>query len=84
VAMVGPILGDERFVPALLKGIRDLYKDTSTTDMALIVSDHASLVNKLKGFGFQPAFELGAMTMDGVPMPGDRNLYLGLIHPTLG
>lgn len=84
MASVGPILGDEACVLELLQGIRDAQPSSSATDLSLIVSDHPSLVETLKSAGFQTIFELGAMTMDAVPLPGDRNRYLGLIHPTLG
>lgn len=83
ICTVGPILGKEEFLLPLLHGIRNEYAGT-TKEMALIVSDHANVVETLKSAGFNIAFELGAMTMDGVPMPGKRDLYLGLIHPTLG
>lgn len=82
--MVGPILGGEQYVPSLFQNIQDKCKGDKDMEVALIVSDHAGLVSQLKKLGFQTAFELGAMTLNGVPMPGDRNLYLGLIHPTLG
>lgn len=82
LAMVGPILGPEASVPALLQGA---LPATTATELALIVADHPTLVQTLKEAGFETAFELGAMTMDGAPLPGERDdYYMGLIHPTLG
>mmetsp|Transcript_11948 Transcript_11948/g.14439 ORF Transcript_11948/g.14439 Transcript_11948/m.14439 type:complete len:305 (+) Transcript_11948:74-988(+) len=80
---VGPILGQEEYVPTLLQGIRESLPPR-VTDMVLIVSDHPSLVKTLADVGFEIVFEVGAMTMRGPPLPGERDLYLGLIHPTLG
>ena len=84
LATVGPVLGQEESVHALLHGIKDSLLSASATDMALIVSDHSSLVQTLTKAGFETSFELGAMTMNGLSMPGERDLYLALIHPTLG
>ena len=52
--------------------------------MALIVLDHAPLVQALRQAGFVTVFELATMTLHGSPFPGERDLYLGIIHPTLG
>jgi GNAT superfamily N-acetyltransferase len=81
--MVGPILGHEEYMPTLLHAIRDHYSP-EVEKMALIVSDHPSIVERLQNAGFVTKSALGAMTLNGVPMPGERNLYLGLIHQTLG
>lgn len=87
---IGPILGEEQHVPGLLRAVADHYLDQEGTDMvtvdemALIISEHASLVGTLRDCGFETAFELGAMTLNGRDLPGRRELYLGLIHPTLG
>eukprot|EP00977_Amphora_coffeiformis_P000784 scaffold162_cov176-Amphora_coffeaeformis.AAC.44 len=84
--MVGPIIGDEAHVPDLLQAIGDEHagETTAVEEMALIISDHTSLVETLKQGGFRQMFELGAMTLNGKSLPGRRELYLGLIHPTLG
>ena len=88
--MIGPIIGNEQYVPILLQSIKEHYKgkgnaaDNAPTEVALIVSDHPSLVGTLTKIGFNTVFELGAMTLHGIPMPGNRDKYLGLIHPTLG
>ena len=87
--MVGPIIGEEALLPKLLDAIGEHYtasKSSTVTEIALIVSDHAQLVQTLTNAGFTTAFELGAMTLNGIPMPGknSRDMYLGLIHPTLG
>ena len=85
--MVGPIIGEEEHVPNLLQAIRDYYEaetPAAVDEMALIISDHDSLVETLSQAGFQPVFELGAMTLNGKALPGRGELYLGLIHPTLG
>jgi len=83
LATVGPILGQEEYVPTLLQGIRESLPP-SVADLVLIVSDHPSLVKTLADAGFETVFELGAMTMSGTLLSGERDLYLGLIHPTLG
>lgn len=83
LATIGPILGEEALVPTLLQGIK-LFLPSSAKEMAVMVSDHLNLVQTLAQAGFQTVFQLGAMTMDGTPLPGQRGSYLGLIHPTLG
>ena len=83
LATVGPILGKEDCVLSLLQGINENLPDTAK-EIALIVSDHPTLVQTLKDVGFQRVFELGTMTWNGLALPGKRELYLGLIHPTLG
>jgi GNAT superfamily N-acetyltransferase len=94
--VVGPIVGDENRVPMLLEAIRNHYcpvdakestnnhKTKAVTQLALIVSDHPSLVETLTKAGFETQFELGAMTQWGRPLPGNRDSYLAIIHPTLG
>mmetsp|Transcript_3759 Transcript_3759/g.7712 ORF Transcript_3759/g.7712 Transcript_3759/m.7712 type:complete len:369 (+) Transcript_3759:186-1292(+) len=92
--MVGPLLGDASYVPRLLQAVVLVDPKNPTTgnksnavleEIALIVADHADLVRQLhQELGFEIAFELGAMTLEGRPLPGRRDLYLGLLHPTLG
>jgi GNAT superfamily N-acetyltransferase len=80
--VVGPILGKEPCVLPLVQAIVNFHRHGS--DVSILVSDHPSLVDLLTENGFQVAFELGAMTMDGMLLPGSRDGYLALIHPTLG
>ncbi len=81
---IGPILGQEALVPTLLCGIQTLYRDHPVEQLSMIVSDHPSLVKMLTNAGFETNFELPAMTLRGISFPGNRDLYLALIHPTLG
>mmetsp|Transcript_25177 Transcript_25177/g.78561 ORF Transcript_25177/g.78561 Transcript_25177/m.78561 type:complete len:304 (-) Transcript_25177:251-1162(-) len=78
--VVGPLLGSTEVALPLLSQLDD------GNGLSLKVPRAAddAFVTSLVDAGFEIAAELNWMTYEGASVPGDRDLYLGLLHPTLG
>uniref|UniRef100_A0A7S4F0U2 N-acetyltransferase domain-containing protein n=1 Tax=Chrysotila carterae TaxID=13221 RepID=A0A7S4F0U2_CHRCT len=85
--VVGPIEGDERCVLPLLASLRSpaLTADLQLDAISVLIAGHDALVSRLVAeAGFTVDFVNPTMTFGGVPLPGERSGYIGLIHPTIG
>jgi hypothetical protein len=84
--VVGPLLGAERAALPLIRALLQEHeaRDGAADSVSVVISEHPSLVERLTTAGFAVSFELGAMTRGGAVLPGNRESYLALVHPTLG
>ena len=74
-----PLLGSHEAVPL----VRAVAPDGAATLKAIGAPDDI-LVETLTSAGFEVAVEQVSMSFGGHALPGKRDLYLGLMHPTLG
>eukprot|EP00656_Telonema_subtile_P041205 TRINITY_DN4632_c0_g1_i2.p2 TRINITY_DN4632_c0_g1~~TRINITY_DN4632_c0_g1_i2.p2 ORF type:complete len:118 (-),score=25.67 TRINITY_DN4632_c0_g1_i2:228-581(-) len=58
------------------------FEDVSR--LVLMVAGHRELCLELQEEGLDKVLELPAMTYQGRSLPGDRERYIGILHPTLG
>ena len=78
---IGPVVGEASAAAALIGGLAATAADTA---VVIKVSNHPELVSQLQRVGFLVGVSLVDMTYGGRPMPGRRELYHALLHPTLG
>ena len=78
--VIGPLLGSHE---AALPLVRAVAPDGAATLKAIGAPDDI-LVETLTSAGFEVAVEQVSMSFGGHALPGKRDLYLGLMHPTLG
>lgn len=76
---IGPVVGDEVSAVPLIASL------VASTDapVGLKVSNHPQLVEQLERMQFKGP-KLVEMTYEGRPLPGRRENYFALLHPTLG
>ena len=80
VRVIGPLLGSHE---AALPLVRAVAPDGAATLRAIGGSTDI-LVETLTSAGFEIAVEQVSMSFGGHALPGKRELYLALMHPTLG
>ena len=78
--VIGPLLGSHE---AALPLVHAVAPDGAATLKAIGAPDDI-LVETLTSAGFEVAVEQVSMSFGGHALPGKRDLYLGLMHPTLG
>ena len=78
--VIGPLLGSHE---AALPLVRAVAPDGAAT-LRAIGGPADILVETLTSAGFEVAVEQVSMSFGGHALPGKRDLYLALMHPTLG
>ena len=78
--VIGPLLGSHE---AALPLVRAVAPDGAAT-LKAIGAPADILVETLTSAGFEVAVEQVSMSYGGHALPGKRELYLALMHPTLG
>ena len=78
--VIGPLLGTHE---AALPLVRAVAPDGAAT-LRAVGGTTDILVETLTSAGFEVAVEQVSMSFGGHALPGKRDLYLGLMHPTLG
>ena len=78
--VIGPLLGSHE---AALPLVRAVAPDGAAT-LRAIGGPTDILVETLTSAGFKVAVEQVSMSFGGHALPGKRELYLALMHPTLG
>ena len=78
--VIGPLLGTHE---AALPLVHAVAPDGAAT-LRAIGGPADILVETLTSAGFEIAVEQVTMSFGGHPLPGKRDLYLALMHPTLG
>ena len=78
--VIGPLLGTHE---AALPLVRAVAPDGAAT-LRAIGGPTDILVETLTSAGFEIAVEQVSMSFGGHALPGKRDLYLALMHPTLG
>lgn len=82
VVVCGAISGREDTVRPLLRVIASAFQDAEA--FSIMVNDHTALCLELQDEGFEQQFQLPAMSYGGVALPGNRDQYIAILHPTLG
>ncbi|GMI05254.1 hypothetical protein TrVE_jg3822 [Triparma verrucosa] len=83
--VVGPLHGELRSALPLLGTVLDCSHGVGAMSLnAIGVKGDGGIVDALIAAGFEVDAELVSMTYEGHELPGERGLYLGLMHPTLG
>mmetsp|Transcript_72132 Transcript_72132/g.145097 ORF Transcript_72132/g.145097 Transcript_72132/m.145097 type:complete len:310 (+) Transcript_72132:30-959(+) len=80
---IGPVVGAKIAAVPLVHGLASAA-GAAAAGVNLKVSNQPELIAALESFGFTVNAALCDMTYEGRPMPGQRELYHALLHPTLG
>ena len=78
--VIGPLLGSHEAALPLVHAVAP----DGTATLRAIGGPTDILVETLMSAGFEVAVEQVSMSFGGHALPGKRDLYLALMHPTLG
>ena len=78
--VIGPLLGSHEAALPLVHAVAP----EGTATLKAIGAPADILVETLTSAGFEVAVEQVSMSFGGHALPGKRELYLALMHPTLG